>query len=153
MDTQGVDKAVVSVTTPATQPLAPAEAVAIAREANDQAAAAVAAHPDRLAAFATLPTPDPEAAADELERSVTQLGLRGAMLRGNVAVTPSAMFDQRLLRRAIEVLGVDRILMSTDYPFQDAPKRNARAFLASSDLTIDDQERIGSRNAARLLGM
>jgi hypothetical protein len=44
MVTQGVDVAVVSVTTPATQPLAPADAVALAREANDQAAAALAAH-------------------------------------------------------------------------------------------------------------
>ena len=41
MDTQGVDIAVISVTTPATQPLASADAVALAREANDQAAAAV----------------------------------------------------------------------------------------------------------------
>jgi predicted TIM-barrel fold metal-dependent hydrolase len=74
-------------------------------------------------------------------------------VRENVAATPSGIFDQRLLRRAIDVLGVDRILMSTDYPFQDAPNRNARAFLARSDLTTDEQERIGSRNAARVLGI
>jgi uncharacterized protein len=74
-------------------------------------------------------------------------------VRENVAVTPSAMFDQRLLQRAIDIVGVDRILMSTDYPLQDARKRNARAFLTSSDLTADQQERIGSRNATRLLGL
>jgi predicted TIM-barrel fold metal-dependent hydrolase len=85
--------------------------------------------------------------ATHLDRGV------GDYVRENVAVTPSAMFDQRLLQRAIDVLGVDRILMSTDYPFQDAPKRNARAFLTSSTLTIDEQERIGSRNATRVLGM
>jgi len=63
------------------------------------------------------------------------------------------MFDQRLLERAIDVLGVDRIPMSTDYPFQDAPRRNARTFLTSSALTVDEQERIGCRNARRMLGM
>jgi hypothetical protein len=34
-------------------------AVDLARESNDQLARAVAEHPDRFAAFATLPTPDP----------------------------------------------------------------------------------------------
>ena len=40
------------------------------------------AHPDRFAAFAALPTPDPKAAADELERTVTRLGFKGAMIHG-----------------------------------------------------------------------
>ena len=41
---------------PAAQELDPAAAVPLARDANDQLAAAVAAHPDRFAGFATLPT-------------------------------------------------------------------------------------------------
>jgi uncharacterized protein len=49
---------------------------------NDQLAAVVAAHPDRFAGFATLPTPDPKAAAAELERAVRQLGFKGAMING-----------------------------------------------------------------------
>jgi predicted TIM-barrel fold metal-dependent hydrolase len=36
----------------------------------------VAEHPDRFAGFATLPTSAPDAAADELERAVTELGSR-----------------------------------------------------------------------------
>ena len=43
---------------------------------------AVRAHPDRFAAFAALPTADPRAAADELERTVTKLGFKGAMVNG-----------------------------------------------------------------------
>ena len=43
---------------------------------------AVRAHPDRFAGFAALPTPDPKAAADELERAVTKLGFKGAMIHG-----------------------------------------------------------------------
>jgi predicted TIM-barrel fold metal-dependent hydrolase len=80
MDAAGVDVEILSITTPGTQPLRPAEAVPLARDANDFLAAAVRAHPDRFAAFATLPTPDPEAAAGELERGVTRLGLVGALL-------------------------------------------------------------------------
>ena len=40
------------------------------------------AHPDRFAGFAMLPTADPKAAADELERAVTRLGFKGAMIHG-----------------------------------------------------------------------
>ena len=47
------------------------------REANDRLAEACSAAPKRLAAFAALPTPDPKAAADELERVVTKLRLQG----------------------------------------------------------------------------
>ena len=38
--------------------------------------------PDRFAGFAALPTPNPEAAADELERTVTELGFKGALISG-----------------------------------------------------------------------
>ena len=38
--------------------------------------------PTRFAAFAALPTAVPEAAADELERTVTELGFKGAMIHG-----------------------------------------------------------------------
>ena len=80
MDGAGVDMQVLSITNPGTQPLRAAEAVPLAREANDILADAVARRPDRLQAFATLPTPDPEAAAEELVRAVTELGMVGAML-------------------------------------------------------------------------
>ncbi|MFG1928522.1 amidohydrolase family protein [Cryptosporangium sp. NPDC048952] len=80
MDAAGVDMEILSITTPGTQPLAAAEAVPLARDANDFLADAVRRHPDRFAAFATLPTPDPEAAASELERCVRQLGMVGAQL-------------------------------------------------------------------------
>ncbi|MCZ2811942.1 amidohydrolase family protein [Modestobacter sp. VKM Ac-2979] len=80
MDAAGVAMEVLSVTTPGTQPLPAVEAAPLAREANDFLADAVRRHPDRFAAFATLPTPDATAAADELRRAVTELGHVGAML-------------------------------------------------------------------------
>jgi uncharacterized protein len=80
MDAMGVDFQVLSITAPGTQQLPPALAVPLARDANDFLADAVRRRPDRFAAFATLPTPDPGAAADELRRCVTELKFVGAML-------------------------------------------------------------------------
>ncbi len=60
------------------------EAVAFAKAFNDQAAKKIADHPDRLAAFAHLPTSVPEAAADELERTVVAHGFKGALISGMV---------------------------------------------------------------------
>ena len=80
MDAMGVTKQVLSLPPPATQSFEPAQAVPMARQSNDLAARAVAAHPDRFEAFATLPTSDPAEAAKELERCVEQLGFKGALL-------------------------------------------------------------------------
>jgi predicted TIM-barrel fold metal-dependent hydrolase len=82
MDTNGIDLQVLSDAGSNTVPLSGDESVKLAREANDQLAAAVAAHPDRFAGFATLPMTEPEAAAAELERAVRSLGLKGAMIFG-----------------------------------------------------------------------
>ncbi len=56
------------------------EAVAFCRRHNDVLAARVAAHPERLAGAAALPMQDPVAAAEELERAVTELGLWAAYI-------------------------------------------------------------------------
>jgi predicted TIM-barrel fold metal-dependent hydrolase len=82
MDAAGIDVSILSVVTPATQALPAREAVALAQDANDEAADAVRAHPERLRAFATLPTSDPQAAAAELHRCATELGHVGAMVHG-----------------------------------------------------------------------
>jgi len=82
MDDAGIDVAVLSLTTPGVQNLDPSTAVELARSANDQLASVVRSQPDRYQGFATLPTPNPQSAAKELERSVRELGLKGAMLHG-----------------------------------------------------------------------
>jgi 2,3-dihydroxybenzoate decarboxylase len=82
MDEAGIDVQVLSHTAPSTQKLEPDVAVAMARRVNDRLAAAIAVHPTRFAGFAALPTVDPVAAADELERTVTTLGFKGAMIHG-----------------------------------------------------------------------
>ena len=82
MDEAGIDVQVLSHAPPATQRMEPEMSVALSIGANDRLAEFVATQPDRFAAFAALPTPDPRAAAAELERTVTQHGFKGAMIHG-----------------------------------------------------------------------
>lgn len=87
MDEQGIDVAVLSVNVPGTDWFPAADGPAVAREVNDELADMVAAHPDRLAAMATLPMQDPQAAAAELERTHA-LGFSGGMVFSNAAGRP-----------------------------------------------------------------
>src|SRR5256714_283351 len=82
MDEAGIDVQVLSHSAPATQRFDAASAPAIARAANDRLRATVQKSNGRFEAFAALPTADPTAAADELERSVSELGFKGAMIHG-----------------------------------------------------------------------
>ncbi|MEJ2866865.1 amidohydrolase family protein [Actinomycetospora sp. OC33-EN08] len=272
MDDQGVDVQVLSLTAPGVQNLDVERAVPLAARANDTIAAAVAAHPDRFDGFATLPTPDPQAAAVELRRAVVDLGLAGAMVHGrtgpvrlddprnepiwaaaaelgapiyvhpqqpvdevrdvyysgfdpatdaalasagigwhyetgmqvlrlvlsgafdrhpdlqlvvghwgevvlfyldrisdvsprfgtglrrpvadyfreNISYTGSGMTVPRLLRWTIEMVGVERILSATDYPFIDNSGGAARRFLDEAQLTDAEKDAIGSGNWERL---
>jgi hypothetical protein len=84
MDAGGIDVQVLSHGAPGTEQLEPKQAIRLAREANDYLADAIAVHPDRFAAFATLPTAAPGAAADELERATGELGFKGALINGHV---------------------------------------------------------------------
>jgi predicted TIM-barrel fold metal-dependent hydrolase len=84
MDAGGIDIQVISHGAPGTEQIEPADAVELAREANDYLAASIAPHPDRLAAFATLPTGAPQEAADELERTTAEYGFKGALINGHV---------------------------------------------------------------------
>lgn len=80
----GVDRQVLSFTTPGTHVETPRVAVALARIVNDAFARVVAERPDRFSALATLPLCDPAASVDELARALGPLGLSGAMLFSNV---------------------------------------------------------------------
>jgi predicted TIM-barrel fold metal-dependent hydrolase len=92
MDESGIDIQVLSHANPSLQKLDATTAVPLARRVNDRLHEAVQRHPDRFAAFAALPTADPKAAADELERSVTRLGFKGAMIHG---LTNGVFHDDR----------------------------------------------------------
>ena len=82
MDEAGVDVQVLSHGAPATQRMDAETAIPVARRANDKLHDVVRNSKNRFYGFAALPTGNPRAAADELERAVTQLGFKGAMIHG-----------------------------------------------------------------------
>jgi hypothetical protein len=84
MDAAGIDMQVLSLTSPGTEQLDAAEALALARESNDALAAAVKKNPKRFAGFAALPTMVPDKAAAELESRIRGGGFVGAVISGHV---------------------------------------------------------------------
>ena len=83
MDAAGISVQVLSHNQPGCQALDASAAVPMAGEVNDLLFEAVKAHPGRFEGFAALPTADPAAAVRELERAVTKLGFKGAMINGH----------------------------------------------------------------------
>ena len=270
MNETGIDVQVLSLTSPGLHSLGE-NSVDLARQTNDFAAEMIKKNPDRFQGFAALPTPVPEKAAQELERSVKNLGLKGAMLCGrtgeknldhkdfwsifesaeklgvplfihpqipqkavrdtyysgfdeqvdlalstyglgwhyeagmqfvrmvvakvfdhfpnlqiilghwgevilfyierlaalnktaklkkpfiayareNLYVTASGMFNQRYLQRSVEIIGADRILFSSDYPYQYRPGRDARNFLEAAELSNENKEKFAFANWEQLI--
>ncbi len=266
MDEAGLDVQVISLTSPGLHCLPADEAVRLQVETNDRIAALVDAHPERFQGFATLATPAPAAAAEELERAVTKLGLNGALLFGrtgernldhpdnwpifeaaaslraplyihpqipqppvrdalysgfddmidqafatfgigwhyetgvqflrlalagvfdrfpdlqvmlghwgevvlfyldrsdglaamsklplsfteyarrNAYITAGGVYSERYLRWAVEVVGVERVMFATDYPYRPGPDGGVEHFLQSAGLDRADQERIAAGN-------
>lgn len=266
MDEAGLDVQVISLTSPGLHDLPPDEATRLQVETNDHIAELVAGHPDRFQGFATLAMPAPGAAAQELERAVSKLGLQGALLFGrtgqrnldhpdnwpifeaaaslrvplyihpqipqprvraalyagfgeaiddafatfgigwhyesgvqflrlalagvfdrfpdlqvllghwgevvlfyldradglamqaklpqtfseyarrNAYVTAGGVYSQRYLRWGVEVVGVERVLFATDYPYRPGPDGGVEHFLQGTGLDRGDQERIAAGN-------
>lgn len=266
MDDPGLGVQVISLTSPGLHCLPAHEATRLQVETNDQIAELVQTHPERFQGFATLATPAPAAAAQELERAVTKLGLNGALLFGrtgtrnldhsdnwpifeaaaalhaplyihpqvpqppvrdalysgfddtidqafaahgigwhyetgvqflrlalagvfdrfpdlqvilghwgevvlfyleradglaaqaklpqsfteymrrNAYVTAGGVYSQRYLRWSLELVGADRIMFATDYPYRPGPDGGVEHFLQSAGLDPADQERIAAGN-------
>jgi uncharacterized protein len=70
----------------------------------------------------------------------------------NLYVAASGMFSETYLRRCVEIVGVDRVLFSTDYPYQHRPGREARGFLEQAPLDTADRARFAHGNWERLTG-
>ncbi len=83
MDATGIDVQILSLTSPGVQIFDADKAVGLARDANDELAAAVAGRPDRYAGLAAIAPQNPAAAAAELERGVRKLGLKGAIVNSH----------------------------------------------------------------------
>jgi 5-carboxyvanillate decarboxylase len=83
MDATGIAKQLLLLTSPGVQVFDRDTAVGIARGSNDELAEAVRSHPDRYAGLAAVAPQDPAEAARELERGVTRLGLKGAVINSH----------------------------------------------------------------------
>ena len=80
--------------------------------------------------------------------------------RQNLWVTPSGLLSDRCFRWGLEVMGPERLLYSTDYPFtygmgypvMDTRSGAARAYLDRAPLGSEQKAAIGSGNWERLTG-
>lgn len=100
----GVDKQVITFTTPGVHYEDPATAVVMARAVNDAFAREVKRRP-HFAALATLPLNDPAESVREFERALKELGLPGAMVFSNVNGTPLASLAFEPLWKKANELG------------------------------------------------
>ncbi len=126
MDKNGIDMCVLSVTSPGVQ-LEPdaVKATKVAAEINDLLAKQMQKYPARYSGFAHLAMQNPKAAADELERCVTDLNMRGALINGHT--NGEYLDDEKFwpVWERAEALGVPIYLHPADSPV--APK-NERGY-------------------------
>lgn len=102
---EGIDRQVLTFTTPGTHVETPPRAVQLARLVNDALARVVHERAARFTALATLPLNDPGGSVAELERVMTQLGFKGAMLFSNVNGVALADARYEPLWRKADALG------------------------------------------------
>lgn len=81
-----------------------------------------------------------------LQRSVSDY------IRTNFHITASGMLNPTLLHHALSVTTIDRLIFSTDYPFQQPSHDEISSFLGhfASD---EDRQKFSSANAAALYGL
>jgi predicted TIM-barrel fold metal-dependent hydrolase len=109
---------ILSLPTPPLEVMAgPAQALDLARSANDGMAELVARHPQRFPGFvASLPFNDPDAALGETRRAVDELGARGIQIFSNVLGKPMV---------APEFLPLFEAMAAYDLPMWLHPYRGA----------------------------
>ena len=93
LDEIGVDKQVLTFTSPGTHIEDPERSVLLAGMVNDALAEIVAERPDRFTALATLPLNNVEGTLAEFDRATDELGFAGFMLYSNVGGV--ALADER----------------------------------------------------------
>jgi predicted TIM-barrel fold metal-dependent hydrolase len=119
MDEGGLNVQILSAHTPSVQNVPGQEGIDFAYRLNRQLVdGPMATYPGRFQAFATLPLQSPEAAADELERSVREDGFLGALTNGHIAKTYLDHPDFEPVLARAEALDVP-IYLHPGYPADD----------------------------------
>ena len=83
MDEVGVTRQVISLASPGVQVFDADIATELAKKANDRLAEATQKHPDRFSGLAAIAPQNPEAAAKELKRAISELGLKGVVINSH----------------------------------------------------------------------
>lgn len=107
MDVMGVDIQVISpsILHQCTYSLDPQEALRLERIGNEHVAETVARRPDRLIGLGSVPLQDAALAAQEMERAVRELGLKGIVIASRVNETELGEEALRPFWKAAEALG------------------------------------------------
>jgi predicted TIM-barrel fold metal-dependent hydrolase len=71
-------------------------------------------------------------------------------IKNNLYVTASGLFSQAYLQRSVDIVGIDRILFSTDYPYVHRPGGGARRYLEEAPLDQRGKEKFAHGNWERL---
>ncbi|MCS7476961.1 amidohydrolase family protein [Umezawaea endophytica] len=71
--------------------------------------------------------------------------------RSNLFITPGGISSHRYLRWTLEVVGAERVMYASDYPFNRERAGSARRFLDTAPISEADRERIAFRNWERLV--
>jgi len=80
--------------------------------------------------------------------NLPKLSLR-EYLKQNIYVTTSGWFSDNALKYVIDIMGIDRVLFSIDYPYED--QKIASDWIDNVDLPLEQKEKIAYKNAAKLL--
>ena len=120
MDRDPETKQVLSLSGPFLETIAgPEDGLELAKKANDEMARLVAGHPDRFAAgVAAVPFNDVESALGEIDRAVSDLGLKGIQMGTDLNGTP---LD------APELMPIYERMAACDLPIFIHPSRNCFA--------------------------
>jgi aminocarboxymuconate-semialdehyde decarboxylase len=106
MDSLGVDVHVLSTWTRLyNYELPTGDCLAIAKDCNDSLGQLIKQWPDRFMGLGTLPMQDVNAAITELDRSMTELGLKGAQINDHVNGLPMGEDDFLPFWKAVEEMG------------------------------------------------
>lgn len=84
MDETGIDKAILSLTSPGGQVFEAEEAKAIVTKGNDVLAAAVERHPDRYYGMTSIAPQDAAWSVQEIKRGREELGFKGVMVNSHI---------------------------------------------------------------------